>query len=131
MKKIAASFLLIILLSSFYQTNTLKGKWEYAGDIFNGKKEGAPTEYTLQRKYNNEHYEASLLEKGSKPEKYETGDYSLNADTCLETQTWTNQESKLLNITIHYHYEIRNDTLILSGILPNGRSVEEYWKRVK
>ena len=131
MKRILAAILLISLLSSFYQTNTLKGTWQYAGDIFNGKKEGAPTEYTLQRKYNDKHYEAVVLEKGSKPEKYETGDYSLNADTCLETQTWTNQETKLLNVTVHYHYIIRNDTLILNGVLPNGHSVEEYWKRVK
>lgn len=121
----------IILLCSFYQTTSLKGTWEYAGDIFNGKKEGAPTEYTLQRKYDGEHYDAFLLEKDSKPEKYETGNYTLTPDSCTETQTWTNQDPGLLNIPVHYHYQIRNDTLILTGVLPNGRSVEEYWRRLK
>jgi hypothetical protein len=131
MKKLAGAFLLILLLSSFNQTQTLKGTWLYAGDIFNGKKESAPTEYSLQRKYANAHYEAFVLEKGYAPEKYETGDYSIQTDTCLETQTWCSQPSKLVGVTLHYSYTVRNDTLILKGILPNGENVEEYWKRAK
>ena len=130
-KILTASFLLFILLSSFYQAQTLKGKWEYAGDIFDGKKEGAPKEYALQRTYSQAHFEAYVIQKGYVPEMYETGYYKLNADTCLEVQTFSNQESKLLNIPIHYHYTINNDTLTLKGILPNGERVEEYWKRLK
>ena len=48
-KILTGAFVLIVFLSSFYQVETLEGKWEYAGDIFNGKKEGAPKEYSLQR----------------------------------------------------------------------------------
>jgi len=132
MKKLTGcSVLLIFFLSSFNQTNPLTGKWEYVGDIFNGKKEGAPTEYTLQRKYTDSHFEAYVIEKGYVPEMYETGDYTLNADTCLETQTFCSQQSKLLNLTVHYHYRISNDTLTLKGILPDGEKVEEYWKKAQ
>lgn len=131
MKIITGALLVVVFLSSFYQTQTLEGNWEYAGDIFNGKKEGAPKEYTLQRKYSQAHFEAYVIQKGYMPEMYETGDYWLKADSCLEVQTFSNQDSKLLNIPVHYHYTITNDTLILKGILPNGERTEEYWKRIK
>jgi hypothetical protein len=131
MKTFTGAFLVIIFLSSFYQAQTLEGKWEYAGDIFNGKKEGAPKEYALQRTYSQAHFEAYVIQKGYMPEMYETGDYWLKADSCLEVQTFSNQDSKLLNLPIHYHYTVANDTLTLKGILPNGERVEEYWKRIK
>lgn len=131
MKILTGALLVVIFLSSFQQTQTLEGKWEYAGDIFNGKKEGAPKEYTLQRTYSPAHFEAYVIQKGYMPEMYETGDYWLKADSCLEVQTFSNQESKLLNIPIHYNYTISNDTLTLKGILPNGERIEEYWKRIK
>ena len=125
--------LLIISLAllSFQQANSIEGTWEYAGDVFNGKAEGAPTEYTLQRKYTSKSYESFLLEKGEKPQKYEAGDYALNADTCLETQTFSLQESKLTGVTIHYIYSIKNDTLTLNGTLPSGATMKEFWKRSK
>ena len=129
---IIATGLIFVALSSFYQTSTtLKGTWIYAGDIFNGKKEGAPTAYTLQRKYSDAHFEAHVIEKGYLPEMYETGDYLLKADTCLEMQTYSKQDSKLTNIVVHYHYTVSNDTLILKGVLPDGERVEEYWKKIK
>jgi len=132
MKRILYLSSVLIILSSFAQSvSTLNGTWEYAGDIFNGKKEGAPKEYILQRKYSDAHFEAYLVEKGYLPEMYETGDYLLKADTCLEVQTFSRQDSKLLNIPIHYHYAISNDTLTLKGVLPNGERVEEYWKKIK
>lgn len=118
-----------IVCISFNSANSLKGTWEYCGDVFNGKAEGAPTEYTLERKYSAKNYESFLLEKGEKPRKYEAGDYTLKADTCLETQTFSAQESKLIGVTIHYIYTIHNDTLTLSGTLPSGYTVKEYWKR--
>jgi len=131
MKILAALFLGVLFLSSFDQSKTLAGKWIYAGDIFNGKKEGGPADYILQRKYNDTSFTAYVIQKGYKTEEYETGNYSLTTDTCLETQTWCSQPSKLLNIVVHYHYSFNKDTLVLNGILPSGAIVEEYWKRVK
>ena len=131
MKIFAGLFFSAIIFCSYYSPRSLKGNWQYAGDIFNGKKEGAPKEYSLLRKYTDTGFTAYAIEKGYKPEKYETGRYALNADTCLETQTWCSQPSNLLNITVHYHYIFRNDTLILSGLLPTGGITEEYWKRIK
>ncbi|NNU34728.1 hypothetical protein HK413_12895 [Mucilaginibacter sp. S1162] len=63
--------------------------------------------------------------------KYESGTYSVTADSCTETQTYSLQESKLLNVAVHYQYAIRNDTLVLNGKLPGGAVIEDYWKRVK
>ncbi len=121
----------ILLISSFDNLGTLKGIWKFQGGIYNGKKEGAPTEYTLQRKYNDQHYEAFALEKGSKPLKYEAGDYILKGDTCIETETYSSEPSKLIGIPVSYLYSIRNDTLTLKATLPSGMRVEEYWKRAK
>ncbi|MDP9078740.1 MAG: hypothetical protein M3O71_15015 [Bacteroidota bacterium] len=129
--KIGSLVILSLVLLSFQQANSLKGTWEYCGDVFNGKTEGAPVEYSLQRKYTKTNFESFLLEKGQKAEKYEAGDYTINADTCLETQTFSLQESKLVGITIHYAYSIRNDTLILTGTLPSGGVTKEFWKKVK
>ena len=131
MKKLTFSFMLITLLSSFYNSNTFKGTWEYAGGIYNGKSEDAPAAYSLHRKYDNEHYKAYVIEKGYKDEKYEEGDYILKADTCLETQTYSSQPSKVTGITIPYLYTLSNDTLTFKGTLPNGLRVIEYWKKVK
>jgi predicted secreted protein len=131
MKVVAGLFLVVVLFSSFQIVNNLSGTWEYAGDLANGKKESAPTEYSLQRKYTGTNYEAFVIEKGYQPQKYETGNYSLKTDSCLETQTWCGQPSNLLNVTIHYHCRMAKDTMVLTGILPNGTSVEEYWKKVK
>jgi hypothetical protein len=123
--------LLFILFESFSNKETLKGIWEFQGGVYNGKKEGATVEYVLQRKYNNQHYEAFLIEKGIKPEKYEAGDYILKGDTCIETETYSSQPSKLTGIPIPYLYTIHNDTLTLKATLPSGMRVEEYWKHVK
>lgn len=120
-----------LIAVSFQEVKTLKGTWEFVGGIYNGKKEGAPTAYTLQRKYDRTTYDAFALEKGYKPEKYESGNYILAADTCTDTETFSSQPSKITNIPIHYAYTVRNDTLILRGKLPTGMQVEEYWKKVK
>ena len=131
MKKVASAILVVIIASAFSGNKTLKGTWEYLGGIYNGKKDGAPAEYTMQRQYDNAHFNAFALQKGYKPEKYEAGDYILKGDTCIETETFSSQPSKLKNIPVHYRYKIRHDSLIFSGKLPSGMVVEEYWKRVK
>ena len=130
-RKILSAFLLLAILCSFSFKNDFKGTWEYGGGIYNGKPEAAPKDYKLQRKYEAATYQASLLEAGQKPMVYEKGSYSLKQDTCLETQTYSLQPSKVLNITIKYRYQIKNDTLTFSGVLPNGTVVQEYWKKVK
>ncbi|MDB5110990.1 MAG: hypothetical protein JWR67_2104 [Mucilaginibacter sp.] len=131
MKKLLFLIALSILFSSFYQERTLKGTWEYKGGIYNGKPDSATRNYTLQRKYTNTQYNAYLIEKGEKTQKYEGGNYSLKGDTCLETQTYSAEPSKLIGVTIHYLYTIRHDTLILKAQLPNGIVEEDYWKKVK
>ncbi len=131
MKQIALGILLIIIASAFSGGKTLAGKWEYLGGVYNGKKEGPPAEYTLERRYDGAHYNAFALQKGYKPEKYEAGNYTLKGDTCIEIETFSSQPSKLKNIPVHYRYKIRHDSLIFSGTLPSGMIVEEYWKRVK
>jgi hypothetical protein len=127
--KYSGLVILTLVMTSFNAANPLKGTWEYAGDIFNGKAEGAPTDYSLQRKYGSKSFESFLLEKGEKPHKYEAGDYTVTADTCSETQTYSSQDSQLIGVTVHYLYTIQNDTLTLTGTLPNGNKVVEYWKK--
>lgn len=131
MKKVVLAFLVIIIAFAFSGTKTLKGTWEYIGGIYNGKKDGAPADYIMQRQYDNAHFIAFALQKGYKPEKYEAGNYILKGDTCIETETFSSQPSKLKNIAVHYRYKIRHDSLIFNGTLPSGMVVEEYWKRVK
>ena len=130
MKKYSIVFI-ILILCSFNSPTTLKGTWEFVGGIYNGKKEGAPTEYALHRKYAATNYEAFVVEKGYKPEKYETGNYTLNGDTCIDMETFCSQPSKITNIPIHYLFTIKNDTLTFKGTLPTGMQVEEYWKKVR
>lgn len=123
--------LLVTILTSFQQPKTLKGTWQFCGGFFNGKSNPAPKDYTLQRKYTTTNYEAFLLEKGEKPYKYEAGEYKMVADTCLETQRFSAQPSQLKDVTVHFSYSIRNDTLILKATLPSGFIEEDYWKKVK
>ena len=130
MKK-SSAILFILLLCSFQKPPTLKGTWEFVGGIYNGKKEGAPTTYALHRKYDALHYEAFAIEKGYKTEKYEAGNYTIKGDTCIDKETYCSQPSKITNIPIHYLYTLKNDTLTLSGKLPTGMVVQEYWKRIR
>jgi hypothetical protein len=131
MKKIVPALLVIIALYSFYIEKSFKGTWEYGGGVYNGKAEPAPKDYKLQREYTAKEYEARFLESGEKPVVYEKGNYKITQDTCHETQTYSSQPTKVLDITIKYRYQIKNDTLTFNGVLPNGTVVQEYWKKVK
>ena len=122
---------LFFILCSFQNQPTLKGTWEFVGGIYNGKKEGAPTGYALHRKYDAIHYDAYAIEKGYKTERYEAGTYIFKGDTCVDTETFCSQPSKITHIPIHYLYTLKNDTLTLKGTLPTGMRVEEYWKKMK
>jgi hypothetical protein len=130
MKKLTI-VILSFFLCSFQAQPSLKGTWVFVGGIYNGKKEGATTDYTLHRKYTANTYDAFAIEKGYKTEKYESGTYVFKGDTCIDTETFCSQPSKITNIPIHYLYTLRNDTLTLSGTLPTGMIVEEYWKRLR
>ena len=131
MKKLIFAIVGLLVFSSFAQVSTLKGTWQYAGGISNGKQYAAPDGYTQERKYTKDKFEAFLIEKGDKPLKYEAGNYSLKNDSCFETQTYSLEPSTLTGKTIHYRYTIKNDTLFLKGKLPNGIEVEDYWKKAK
>ncbi|MFD0764918.1 hypothetical protein ACFQZI_08630 [Mucilaginibacter lutimaris] len=131
MKRILIAFLLIVVVVGFKVDDSLQGSWQYCGGIYNGKPEAASKDYTLQRNYDAAHYSALLIEKGQPPYNYERGDYRLNQDTCMETQTFNAEPSKLLNVTIKYQYKIKNDTLTFNGVLPNGTVVLEKWRKVK
>jgi hypothetical protein len=131
MKKALTVLIVIAVLAFKSDEPTLKGTWQYCGGKFNNKLSPAPKDYQQLRKYTDKTFEAFLLEKGEKDMKYESGSYTLTADSCIETQTYSMQESRLLNIPVHYQYAIRNDTLILNGRLPDGAVVEDYWKRLK
>lgn len=122
---------LTLALSSFYQKETLKGNWIFKGGVYNGKPDAPSKNYDLQRNYTDSTFDAYMLEPGEAPLKYQSGKYTLQADTCLETETYSLNPSKLTNITVHYQYTFRHDTLVLSGKLPTGMVIEEYWKKQK
>lgn len=130
-RKILPLILLAFALYSFTYKSSLKGTYEYAGGIYNGKAESASKDYTLRRSYDAAHYQGLFIAAGEDTVTYEKGDYRLQKDTCLETQTFSSQPSKVTGLTLRYRYQVKNDTLIFSGILPNGTSVKEFWKKVK
>ena len=124
-------FLLSFVLLSFISESTLEGTYIYAGGVYNNKVEPASKEYKLQRRYNDAEYEATFIEPGQDTIVYEQGKYKLQDTTCFETQTYSREPSKTLNITVPYVYSIRHDTLMFTGKLPNGTTVREYWKKIK
>ena len=131
MKKLFFLLPAILIFYAFQQTKSLKGKWQFVGGIYNGKIDSGTNEYKLQRKYDATHFDAFIIEPKEKPIKYQSGNYTLLGDTCLETETFSTQPSNLTGKTIHYHIKLSNDTLTFSGKLPSGMQVEEYWKKVK
>ncbi len=132
--KICLNLLFIVIaiaMVSFSKKPSLSGLWEYAGGINRGRYEGAPVSYKIRRQYDQEHFKALLLEPDTTPQIFQKGDYTLTADSCMETETYSAMPSKLTSITIHYGYTIHHDTLTLAGTLPNGNQVTDYWKKVK
>ncbi len=110
---------------------SLEGKWKYAGGIYDGKKEGSTEGYQLERTYTSKAFEANMIEANAEPQKFQAGNYELKGDTCIETETFSTQPSKLTNVGVHYHYQVKNDTLTLKAKLPTGMQVEEYWTKLK
>lgn len=133
MKRIILALAVIICISliSFADIITLKGTWQYNGGESNGKAEGPPTQYTLQRKYTDKDFTAYVLEKGSKPEKYEAGTYTLKGDTCLETCTFNNQTPQAVGKTVAYIFSVNDGIIHLKATLPGGTVVDDQWKKIK
>jgi hypothetical protein len=129
--KVVTVFFFAITLLSFTGANTLKGIYTFQGGVYNGKAEGAPKEYILQRNYTDKGFTAYAYQKGYKTEKYEAGNYMLKGDSCIETATFSSQPSTLVGKQVHYQYKILKGELILSGRLPTGMVVEEHWKKIK
>ncbi|WP_295769108.1 hypothetical protein [uncultured Mucilaginibacter sp.] len=124
---IAASILSAAVISACNSSQSLKGKWNYAGGIYNGKKEGSTQGYLLKRTYTDKDFEAFMIEDGGQPQKYQAGNYKLKGDSCTETETFNTQPSTLTGVNVNYSYQLKNDSLILRGKLPTGMQVEEYW----
>jgi len=122
---------IIVLFASCSNAGKVEGKWQYAGGTYNGKQEGGTEGYQLQRTYTSKNFEAFMIEGEGEPQKYQAGDYTLNGDSCMETETYSTQPSKLTGVTVHYHYQIKGDTLIFTGKLPTGIQVEERWTKLK
>lgn len=133
MKKILVTALCSIFTVLVFSVPSpqIKGKWRFAGGIYNGKPEGSTEGYQLQRVYTGKTFNAFMLASGSKPEKYQSGKYSLLGSNYTETETYSMQPSKLTNKAVQYQISKRKDTLVLKGKLPTGMQVEEYWVRVK
>ncbi|RKR83640.1 hypothetical protein BDD43_3852 [Mucilaginibacter gracilis] len=110
---------------------TLKGTWQFAGGIYNGKPDGAPKEYKMQRIYTVHNFAAFASQKGYQTERYEAGDYILKGDTCFESQTFSSRPSQLVGKKVAYIWSIKGNMLTLSGTLPSGMVVEEHWIKVK
>jgi len=133
MKKIVLTQAIIasIYLISFTEVISLKGTWQYNGGVSNGKAEGPPTQYTLQRKYTDKDFSAYVLEKGSKPEKYEAGTYILKGDTCFETCTFNSQTPQAIGKTVAYIFSVKDGIIHLMATLPGGTVVDDQWKKIK
>jgi hypothetical protein len=131
LKNIVLSIAALSVITSCNNNASLKGKWQYAGGIYDGKKEGTTEGYKLERNYTDKDFEAFMIEGDATPERYQAGNYKLKGDSCIETETFSTQVSKLTNVDIHYIYQLTNDSLIFKGTLPTGVKVEEYWTKVK
>ena len=92
MKKLIILIAAFIALSSFAQVSSLKGTWQYAGGISNGKRYAAPDGYTQQRKYTKDKFEAFLIEKGEKPLKYESGNWTAHLTGAYNQNKETNSK---------------------------------------
>ncbi len=108
----------------------LEGTWQYNGGLYNGREQKASSEFKMQRTYNNNSYEAFLLDGAAKPELYNSGIYELMKDTLLITSKFSSRPSQNTDVTIKYQYRIEDGKLTINGLLPNGMIVEEYWIKV-
>lgn len=129
-KYITVSFLIVMMINACSPARQLQGKWEYDGGVYNGKLTKATPDFRMQRTYTDNSYEAFVIENGGEPVKYGAGTYEISADTFKVTSTYSTQPSQTLGKSINYLFKIDGKKLTISGVLPNGMTVEEYWKKV-
>jgi hypothetical protein len=121
-----------IILQTACTSSPVKGKWQYDGGVYNGKPIKPSPELIMQQTYNNNSYEAFVLERGLEPQKYAGGNYEIKGDTLKVTGTYSSQAtSQSFGKTIDYQFKIDNNRLTIKGILPNGMQIEEYWKKAE
>ena len=122
--------LLSLVILSSCSKNPLIGTWQYDGGVYNGREQKASSDFKMQRTYEDNTYEAFMIEGSVKPELYNSGIYEVNGDTLLITSKFSSRPSQNTDLTINYKFNIKKEKLTINGVLPNGMIVEEYWKRV-
>lgn len=131
--KLLLNFKLIILsvvVLSSCSKNPLIGTWQYDGGVYNGREQKASSDFKMQRTYEDNTYEAFMIEGSVKPELYNSGIYEVHGDTLLITSKFSSRPSQNTDLTINYKFNIKKEKLTINGVLPNGMIVEEYWKRM-
>lgn len=120
----------IIIISSCSK-NPIIGTWQYDGGLYNGREQKASPDFQMQRTYDENTFEAFLIEGSAEPELYNSGIFVIKNDTLLITSKFSSRPSQNTDVTIIYKYVIDQNRLTIKGVLPNGMIVEEYWKKVK
>ena len=128
--KICLPFICLILITSC-SSSPLKGKWQYDGGVYDGRAQKASSEFQMQRNYADDTYEAFMLEGNTPPELYNSGIYKVKNDSLMITSQYSSRPSQNTDVMITYKFNIEKEKLTITGILPNGMIVEEYWIKLK
>ncbi|HEY0897423.1 MAG TPA: hypothetical protein VGE15_12775 [Sphingobacteriaceae bacterium] len=122
--------LLAASLAGACSSGPIQGTWQYDGGVYNGTPRPPATDFRMVRTYTSDAYEGLLIE-GNTETRYTAGTYEIRNDSVYLTSTFSNQPSQLLGRSQAYRFRIENSRLTISGFLPNGMQVEEYWKKIK
>ena len=128
--KLFAIVLVVASLAGACSSGPIQGTWQYDGGIYNGNPRPAASDFRMVRTYTADSYEGHLIE-GDTETRYTAGTYEIRNDSVYLTSTFSNQPSQLLGKSQAYHFKIEDYRLTISGFLPNGMQVEEYWKKIR
>jgi hypothetical protein len=123
-------FFFLIFFASC-STSPILGTWQYDGGIYNGREQKASPDFQMQRTYDDNSFEAFMIEGKAPPELYSSGIYEVKGDTLLITSKFSSRPSQNTDVVITYKFSIKSGKLTINGVLPNGMIVEEYWKKIK
>ncbi len=129
MKRFAV-ILLAASLAGACSSGPIQGTWQYDGGVYNGNPKPPARDFRMVRTYTGDTYEGRLIE-GESETRYTAGTYQIRNDSVYLTSTFSSQPSQLLGRSQAYRFKIENSRLTISGVLPNGMQVEEYWKKIK